>query len=341
MKPSYRPHLVNDVFGDPAVYVDFVFEKHAILFDLGDLRQLPTRKILRIRDVFVSHTHVDHFFGFDWMLRLCLGRAMRIRLYGPPGFLRQVESKLAGYTWNLVQNYDTDLTLEVTEILTDTDARSACFRCRTGFQRESERPIAVTHRTLLDELDHAVQFNFLDHKIPCLAYALTEHHHVNIWKNRLAQLDLATGPWLRAFKRALLQGKPGETTVVAPRQAGHAPSERVFRLDELARRIAHVSPGQKIAYVTDAVYHPANAERIVELAHGADQLFIEAVFGEELSARAAEKHHLTAGQAGTLARLAGVKFAVPFHFSPIYHHRKAELVQQFERAFRGDHSTTG
>ncbi|WP_235726525.1 MBL fold metallo-hydrolase [Methylocaldum szegediense] len=137
MKPVFHPALVNDVFGDPAVYVDFLFEKRALLFDLGDLRNLATRKILKVRDIFVSHAHMDHFFGFDWLLRLCLGRDIRIRLFGPAGFLGQVEAKLAGYTWNLVENYDTDFTLDVTEILSETEARSARFRCQSGFRRET------------------------------------------------------------------------------------------------------------------------------------------------------------------------------------------------------------
>jgi len=335
MKPVYHPSLVNSVFGDPAVYVDFLFEKYALLFDLGDLSRLATRKILRLRDIFVSHAHMDHFFGFDWMLRVCLGRDMQVRLFGPPGFLRQVEAKLVAYTWNLVENYNTDFTLEVTEILTETDARSACFHCRTGFQREGERELSLTDRTLLREENFTVRFTFLDHRIPCLAFALQESQHVNIWKNQLDRLGLEPGPWLQTFKRALLRGEPGDRLITATRQAGNTPPEVMLRLDELAENIAHVSIGQKVAYVTDAVYHGANAERIIELARDADQLFIEAVFGEELSARAAQKYHLTARQAGTLARLAGVKSAVPFHFSLIYHDREDELRRQFEETFRG------
>lgn len=341
MKPVYRPQLVNDVFGDPAVYVDFLFEKHALLFDLGDLSRLATRKILRVRDIFVSHAHMDHFFGFDWMLRLCLGRDMRVRLFGPPGFLRQVEAKLAGYTWNLVRNYTTDLTLEVTEVLTESCARCACFHCRNGFRRESERMLTLSNRTVLAEEDFIVRFTLLDHKIPCLAFALQEKQHVNIWKNRLEELGLETGPWLSTFKRALLQGLPGGSPVMASCRRGDRLSAETFRLDDLADRIAHVSAGQKVAYVTDAVYHHANAERIIELASGADQLFIEAVFGEELNERAAQKYHLTARQSGTLARLAGAKFAIPFHFSPIYHDRQDELLKEFEQAFRGQSPSPG
>lgn len=332
MKPVFHPALVNDVFGDPAVYVDFLFEKRALLFDLGDLRNLATRKILRIRDAFVSHAHMDHFFGFDWLIRLCLGREIRIRLFGPAGFLDQVEARLAGYTWNLVENYDTDFTLDATEILSETAARHVRFRCRAEFRRENERRLILSDGVLLDEANFTVRFALLDHKIPCLAFALQEKRHVNIWKNRLDDLGLEPGPWLQTFKRAVLEGLPGATPIAARRRGR---PDALYRLDDLAGAIAHISIGQKMAYVTDAVYHAANAERIVRLAKGADQFFIEAVFCDELAERAARKYHLTARQAGSLARRAGVKFPVPFHFSPIYHGRETELREEFERAFRG------
>lgn len=57
MRPTFRPELVNEAFGNPELYVDFKFEKQALLFDLGDLAAPPPKKILRISDVFVSYTH--------------------------------------------------------------------------------------------------------------------------------------------------------------------------------------------------------------------------------------------------------------------------------------------
>ena len=123
MRPNFSPELVNEPFGDPGLYVDFKFEKRALLFDLGDLSTLPAKKILRVSDVFVSHTHMDHFFGFDRLLRLCLGRHTRMRLYGPPGFTAQVEHKLAAYTWNLVDNYPGDFVIEVWEVDAGWQAR--------------------------------------------------------------------------------------------------------------------------------------------------------------------------------------------------------------------------
>src|SRR3954470_9985708 len=128
MRPSFQADLVNGVFGDPGVYIDLKFQNRALLFDIGDVSDLPTRKLLRVSDVFVSHTHMDHFAGFDHLLRVCLGRDWGVRLYGPPNFISQLEHKLAAYTWNLVQNYAVDFIIEACELCPDGRIVRARFR---------------------------------------------------------------------------------------------------------------------------------------------------------------------------------------------------------------------
>jgi len=83
MRPILHPCLVNGRSGDPALYVEMLFENRAVLFDLGDISNLSPRKIQRLEHVFVSHAHIDHFIGFDRLLRLLVGREKTIKLYGP------------------------------------------------------------------------------------------------------------------------------------------------------------------------------------------------------------------------------------------------------------------
>lgn len=326
MRPSFHPFLVNDPFGDPALFVDFLFERRALMFDLGDIHALPPRKILRVSDIFVSHCHMDHFMGFDWLLRICLGRERGVRLYGPPGFLDQVQAKLSGYTWNLVHRYENDFSITAIELAEDGTARQAVFRVQNAFRREAEAELTLGDFILLDERGFRVRCNFLDHRTPCLAFALEEKQHVNIWKNCLADKGLAVGPWLQGLKRAALEGHPPDSQIPGP-------DGKLITLDELMPCLRFV-PGSKLAYVTDAVYSEGNAGRIEALASGADTLFIEAVFAQELAARGQEKYHLTAAQAGWIAHRAGAKVVVPFHHSPVYQGREALLQQELQDHFR-------
>ena len=101
----FSASLINDPFGDPGVYIEFKYRNDALLFDLGDLHLLPPRKLLKISHIFVSHTHMDHFIGFDHLLRICLGRDRHISLFGPPGFHKHVENKIGpipGILWKTI-----------------------------------------------------------------------------------------------------------------------------------------------------------------------------------------------------------------------------------------------
>lgn len=332
MRPIFSPELVNDPFGDPGLYVDFKFEKRALLFDLGDLAALPPKKILRISDVFVSHTHMDHFFGFDRLLRICLGRDTGMRLYGPPGFAAQVEHKLAAYTWNLVENYPGDFAVDVWEVAPGWHARGACLRCRKRFQSEPLEERRLHDGVLLDEPSFRVRAAFLDHGTACLGFAVEEKTHVNVWKNRLAELGLPVGPWLKELKDAVARSAPDETPVRAWWRDRNGEHERIFPLGVLKAEVLRLVPGEKICYVTDVAFHQDNARRIAALAADADQLFIECVFLEKDADHAIRKCHLTARQAGGIARTARARLVIPFHFSPRYTGRETELRDELEAA---------
>jgi hypothetical protein len=58
------------------------------------------------------------------------------RLYGPGRFIAQLEHKLAAYTWNLVENYETDFLITAHELEADGRTRRAQFRSRGRFERE-------------------------------------------------------------------------------------------------------------------------------------------------------------------------------------------------------------
>lgn len=333
MKPLFHPRMVNGPFEDPALYVEFMFERRALMFDLGDIAALSNRKLLSLSHIFVSHAHMDHFMGLDRLVRVCVGRDVRLHLFGPAGLVAQTEHKLRGYTWNLVENYANDFVLCVTEAYDEVSGHYAEFGSREAFRRRSERVVQFTEHTLVDEEQFRVRFAILDHGTPCLAFALEERRHLNVWKNRLEALGLKTGPWLRELKQAVLREEPDSYRIAVTRARHGRDKGQSLPLGELRRQILRESPGQKLGYVVDSAYHPDNVARIVALVHEADQLFIEAAFLEDDAALAAQKRHLTAHQAGQLAALAAVREVVPLHFSRRYEGREEELRRELKRAF--------
>ncbi len=332
MRPCFHPRLVNDHFGDPTLFIPFLYEKRALMFDLGDVCPLSSRDILKLTHIFVTHTHVDHFIGFDHVLRILLGREKSLHLFGPPGFLQNVEGKLAGYTWNLVENYSNEFSLNVTEINVDSMVRKV-YRCRNRFEATGTEYKALFQRKLLEESSFSVHAVHLDHKIPCLGLSLKEHFHVNVLKDRLKGLNLPVGPWLKKFKDAIYNKENEETLFKVVWNEGSQKYKKEFLLGELKKKIVRITPGQKIVYITDIRYTPENVERVIDFARDADSLFIEASFLDAEQKTAYEKYHLTARQAGSLARQAGVKQFKLFHFSPRYTHNPELLYQEAEAAF--------
>jgi len=334
MRPRFHPRLINPPLSDPGLFVPFLYEKRALLFDLGDLHGLTPRDLLKVSHVFVTHTHVDHFIGFDQLLRILLGRDKELHLFGPPDFFDRVEGKLAGYTWNLVEEYQCELRLTVTELHPDKE-RTKRYLCQDRFIHEGEVEESATTDVPLREPSFYVKALWLDHRIPCLGLSLVESFSININKERLGDMGLAVGPWLNRFKKALYAGKdPATPFVVTWPERGKAHTEKTFVLGDLASSIATISPGQKIAYITDMIGSAENEEKAVLLAKEADHLFIEAGFLERDKETAQRKYHLTARQAGLIAKRAGVKQLTLFHISPRYSDLEGEIWKEAMEAFR-------
>lgn len=310
MKSSFRPSLVNGPFQDCALYVALRWQGDALLFDLGRIDRLGPPNCLRLSHVFVSHTHMDHFMGFDQMLRLTLPRDRELTVCGPPGLIDNIAGKLAGYTWNLTESYL--FRLVVIEWHEDHLVR-ASFRASTGFAREPLPDVAASAGALVTTEGFRVETATLNHRIPCLAFAVVEPRHLNVRTDALAARGYRPGPWLSRLKEAIRAGDDA-TTITIPS------SGEPIRVDAgtLRRELVDDKPGQRIAYVVDTLFDPTSAARIVELARAADVFYCEARFLDVDRDEADKRHHLTARQAGFLARAAGARRLEVFHFSPRY-----------------------
>jgi ribonuclease Z len=331
MRPSFHPRLINGPFDDPGLFIPFMFQKRALIFDLGDISGLPGGDLLKISHAFITHTHMDHFIGFDRLLRLMLGRDINLALFGPPGFLNNVAGKLAGYAWNLVDNFNYPLILQVTEVHPDLTLYRE-FRCRDRFESDGEVLRRPFNGVLHEESAFKVSAAVLDHKLPCLGLCVKERFHINIIKDGLRNLGLEPGPWLTDFKQALYARTAPSAGFELRRPEQKAPKQ--YLLGELAEQIAKITPGQKITYITDVIYSDANNEKIIAFAKDSDHLYIEAAFLEKDHAIARDKHHLTARQAGELAARAAVGQFSIFHFSPRYLGQERLLYQEAAEAYK-------
>ena len=333
MNPSFHPRLVNGPLGDPALYIEMKFAGRAILFDLGEIQSLSPRQLLKITHVFISHTHMDHFIGFDHLLRILLGRNKKVHFFGPPNFINQLENKLAAYSWNLIESYPYPLDLLVTEVHPN-QLITAQIKSSQAFKMESGRETKPFDGIVHEEWSFSVRSAFLDHKIPCLGFALEEKSHLNIIKAELDRMGLTKGPWLQDLKEAVWKGEKDDFLLQATGLWTGKPEEQPLSLGDLKNRILKITPGQKIGYVVDTIYNQQTREAIRDLILGADQLFIETAFLDKEGRRAREKNHLTARQAGILAGEAGVKRMTPFHISPKYSNDFEQVLEEAYSAFR-------
>jgi ribonuclease Z len=344
MRTVLEPRLVDPTAFEPGLVVALRDQKRALLFDLGPpIESLPPRVLLRVTHAFVSHTHMDHFAGFDHLLALALGRMRRLVLWGGPGFVEQVGHKLAAYTWNVVHRYEVPMTIEAHAIAPDGSRCHARFESVHAFARsergdgEADDPPRADGNgihVLLDEPLLRVRATFVDHEMPVLAFAIEEKAQVRVAVDRIAALGLATGPWLRALKAAVLAGAADDTPIdLAWRDAQGAHAER-RSVGALRPLVLDTVPGRRIGYVTDLRFTPANVERLAALLGGCDLLHIEAVFRDEDRDQAARKNHLTAAQAGEIARRLAARRVLPFHFSPRYRGAEGVLRDEVEAAWR-------
>lgn len=330
MRATFRPHLVNDFFGDPALYVRIAHQKQALLFDCGDIHALTPREILKIHSVFISHGHIDHLIGFDRLLRSFLYLDRQLHVYGPAGMIDLIRQRLAGYTWNLIENHPFVVT--VCEWV-GGEVRECSFRANERFAPGPTQCWPSEDGCLVATPDWTVHVKALTHgDIESLAFSLEESLHIAIHKDALTARQYLPGPWLTHFKNMVKRSAPDDSRVDVPLENGDVKS---VSLGTLKRIIAHCEKGMKLTYVADSSPTTENIQKIVDLAKGAHMLVIEAAFAHADLERARLCHHLTAQISGELAREAGVSRLLVYHHSPRYEKTPSLLWTEAMDAFDG------
>jgi ribonuclease Z len=330
MRPTFLARLVNGPLFDPVVFVHILNLKSALLFDCGRVDGLSNREILSLDSIFISHLHMDHFMGFDRILRVILHRQRPLNLYGPEGIVEKVTRRLGSYSWNLTRDYPLEIVIhEVKEhevITCSARAHNAFVPCLPTTSRREGAAIAVQPFYSIDAM-------VLDHNVPCLGFVLKEPYHINIKSSRFKELGYKAGPWIGVFKESILAGRMDDMIEVSS-----TTGIMRERADDLLDKLVVVTVGQKMAYITDIRASDENLQRIGECAGGADILFIEAYYLARRQQQAFEKAHLTAAQAGMIAKMLHLRKVVPMHISPRYHDRTEKIMGELDAAWLNETS---
>lgn len=157
---------------------------------------------------------------------------------------------------------------------------------------------------VVDDGKFRIEATFLEHGIENIGWRITEPDTTKFHKEKLKELGI-DGPIVKQL------AKEGKISV----------GGRWVLIDE----VSHVRPGDAFAYVVDTRPCP----EAVQIAKGAKMLLCESTYLESEKGLAHEYMHMTAKQAATIARDAGVETLILTHFSARY--RDLELFAEEAR----------
>lgn len=324
-KSYFSPQLVNSPSQDPSLYMEIAEHKKTILVDCGELYSLTDQQINKIGDIFISHTHIDHFAGFDRIIRsLVRYRYDRsLRVCGPENIAQQVQYKLLSYTWNLPFAHQIEIIVE--EITDEDKAKTFHLSSKDHFQQL--KLVAEENFTgTLERDSFCVQLARLDHHITSLGFCFQSPESWLVKKEALAKFPHKAGKWVKELIELCCSEAVTDTFQV---------EDTTYKTEELIDRLLEKKPVEKVAYITDVKGSSANKEKILSLIHRADILFCESHFLTKDQERAEATCHLTASQVGEMAHLAEVKKLELFHFSPRYTRREhKKIVAEAQKAYK-------
>lgn len=254
------------------------YKGEGMLIDCGEgtQRQMNIANINRnrVKKIFISHWHGDHVSGLIGLLQT-IGNAKEVAdllIFGP----RETEERI-GHMLKMCF-FNEKVNVHVKEL--------------------NPKKMEVCHETE----EYQVLCTYLEHRIPCLAYAFIEKDKWKIDKKKMEKIGLQEGPLIGKIQREgsiLHKGKK-------------------VLLEDIARK----EKGKKVSFVLDTVA----CNQAVEISKDADLLVCEATYCDDEAEKAEEHMHLTGSQAAHIAAKANVKKLVAVHFSQRY--KEATTVQE-------------
>lgn len=260
------------------------------LIDCGEGTQHQLQKthhtLSQLRAIFITHVHGDHTFGLPGLLASASmsGRSEPLPLIAPPSIRTYVETTLAATDSNL--GYE----IEFIEVHAD------------GFHWQDEH-VEVTTAAL-------------SHRVPTVAYQVTERHlERHLLTDKLQADGIPAGPAWGELQR-------GEDVTLDDGRVLH--SADYVTVNRTPRRVVVGGDNDTPELLTDAC-------------RGAQVLVHESTYTQEVSDRVGPwPQHSSAEQVARFAEAAGLPNLVLTHFSSRYQfsHPTAPLIDEIEQEAR-------
>lgn len=295
-----KPGNDNSVF----IKIDSGQSITRVLLDTGAncLHQLHRNEIAQLDHICFSHYHMDHICGFDSVFRLLFNKPIPVHFWGPKETIKVLHSRAMGYTWNLVEGSQC---ITYIHEISGNSIRNVHIKLEEGFSILHEDPPTIfeNNKIYLDDTIE-IQGTILDHKIECMAYAISEPPKYNFNLEVMNSLNLKPGTWCKAVK----SNATGSITIEG----------KNYDLADLKEKLLNVSYGKKLGYITDAIYNEAAKQKLIPLLQFADEVIMECAYLDEEIDLATKHHHMTVTQVSSFAKDAKIKHLNLFHISDRY-----------------------
>jgi ribonuclease Z len=313
----FHPSLKSRPDEDIAILISPENHPAQYLCECGQASDLTVKECQNLAALFISHCHIDHFIGFDTILRHQLGIGKKVTILGPKGMAEIVRHKILGYHWNLIE--PGSITYEIRELHAPYEFHTYELNPPTwDLQDLGPQKTTIPYQNEAFQVEYCL----LDHGTPSVAYLFKAHDKTSI---DLTGSGLQPGPWVKQLKEAHAASNHNNPINI---QGKETPAHELYPL-------LSTTPGYRLGVIMDHAATPENHKCITDLFQGADTVFIECFYSDEDADFATRNHHSHASASATVLRQANVKSAIPVHFSRKYTETdRAHIKSQFETAFR-------
>ena len=169
--------LVNGSTGDPLLFIDYPGKNNALLFDAGELCNLDTQKMADLEALFITHNHMDHFVGFDRILRANLDSDKVVHIFGPVGTIKRIYQRINSYE---IQFFPFQKVIFKVHEIVGRKLRWANLECVRRFPEPRVMETRWKSPLIFENPNLQVEAVSVDHTVPCLSYALVEKNGVRV-----------------------------------------------------------------------------------------------------------------------------------------------------------------